>query len=258
VTALLQVENLCKHFGGLRAVDSVDLELHEGEILGVIGPNGAGKTTLFSVIGGSMPPTSGRVLLNGRKISGLPANRVVRAGVCRTHQIVRPFSSLTVFENVHVGALYGPPPICRLGRSPRHETIEILDFVGLLDRSESLPGSLTLAGRKRLELARALATRPRVLLLDEVAAGLNPVESQRLTDLVRQVRDDRGVSIVMIEHVMQAVMRLSDRVAVLDYGRKIAVGTPDSVSRDERVIAAYLGQAAAERQAGGPEAITGA
>jgi branched-chain amino acid transport system ATP-binding protein len=258
VNALLQVQSLSKHFGGLRAVDSVDLELLKGEILGVIGPNGAGKTTLFSVIAGSMRPTSGRVLLDGHPISGLPANRVVRAGVCRTHQIVRPFNNLTVFDNVHVAALYGPAPIRRLGWSPRRETAEILDFVGLGDRSEDLPGSLTLAARKRLELARALATRPRVLLLDEVAAGLNPVESQRMTDLVRRIRDQRQVSIVMIEHVMQAVMRLSDRVAVLDYGRKIAEGTPDSVSRDERVIAAYLGQAAAERRTKGPEAITGA
>jgi branched-chain amino acid transport system ATP-binding protein len=258
VNALLQVENLSKQFGGLRAVDSVDLELHKGEILGVIGPNGAGKTTLFSVIAGSMPATSGRVLLDGRRISGLPANRVVRAGVCRTHQIVRPFSSLTVFENVYVGALYGPAPARRHGRSPRQETAETLEFVGLGERSEDLPGSLTLAGRKRLELARALATRPRVLLLDEVAAGLNPVESQRLTDLVRRVRGEREVAIIMIEHVMQAVMSLSDRVAVLDYGRKIAEGTPDSVSRDERVIAAYLGQAAAEKRADETEAVTGA
>ena len=261
MNALLQVENLSKQFGGLRAVDSVDLELHEGEILGVIGPNGAGKTTLFSVIAGSMPATSGRVLLDGSRITGLPANRVVRAGVCRTHQIVRPFSNLTVFENVYVGALYGPAPARRAGRagmSPRQDTADILEFAGLRDRSEDLPGSLTLAGRKRLELARALATRPRVLLLDEVAAGLNPVESQRLTDLVRRVRGERGVSIIMIEHVMQAVMSLSDRVAVLDYGRKIAEGTPDSVSRDERVIAAYLGQAAAEKRADKPEAVTGA
>jgi branched-chain amino acid transport system ATP-binding protein len=258
VNALLQVENLSKQFGGLRAVDSVDLELHEGEILGVIGPNGAGKTTLFSVIAGSMPATSGRVLLNGRRITGLPANRVVRAGVCRTHQIVRPFSNLTVFENVYVGALYGPAPARRAGMSPRQDTADILEFAGLRERSEDLPGSLTLAGRKRLELARALATRPRVLLLDEVAAGLNPVESQRLTDLVRRVRGERGVSIIMIEHVMQAVMSLSDRVAVLDYGRKIAEGTPDSVSRDERVIAAYLGQAAAEKRADEQEAVRGA
>jgi branched-chain amino acid transport system ATP-binding protein len=256
VSTLLQVEKLSKHFGGLRAVESVDLELGEGEILGVIGPNGAGKTTLFSVIAGSMPPTSGRVALAGRRISGLPADRVVRAGVCRTHQIVRPFSNLTVFENVYVGALYGPAPVRRLGRNPRQDTVEILNFVGLQERSGDLPGSLTLAGQKRLELARALATRPQVLLLDEVAAGLNPVESERLTDLVRRVRDEREVSIVMIEHVMQAVMRLSDRVAVLDYGRKIAEGTPDSVSRDERVIAAYLGQAAAERRAGEAEAVS--
>jgi len=238
---LLQVNRVSKHFGGLRAVDGVDLELRRGEILGVIGPNGAGKTTLFSVIAGSMPPTSGHVLLDGRRISGRPAHRVVRAGVCRTHQIVRPFGNLTVAENVQVAALYGPPPSRRLGANPRQDALGILELVGLGERADQLPGSLTLAGRKRLELARALATRPRVLLLDEVVAGLNPVEAGQLTSLVRRARDEREVSIIMIEHVMHAVMSLSERVAVLDYGRKIAEGTPDVVSRDERVIAAYLG-----------------
>lgn len=242
MSPLLQVSRVSKNFGGLRAVDAVDLELHTGEILGVIGPNGAGKTTLFSVISGSMQPTSGQVLLDGRRISGRPAHQVVRSGVCRTHQIVRPFGNLTVAENVLVGALYGPPASRRLGANPRQDALEILELVGLRDRAEQLPGSLTLAGRKRLELARALATRPRVLLLDEVVAGLNPVEAEHLTGLVRRARDEREVSIVMIEHVMHTVMSLSERVAVLDYGRKIAEGTPEVVSRDERVIAAYLGR----------------
>ena len=242
MSPLLQVNRVSKNFGGLRAVDAVDLELNTGEILGVIGPNGAGKTTLFSVIAGSMQPTSGQVLLDGRRISGLPAHQVVRAGVCRTHQLVRPFGNLTVSENVLVGALYGPPPSRRLGANARQDALEILQLVGLRERADQLPGSLTLAGRKRLELARALATRPRVLLLDEVVAGLNPVEAEHLTRLVRRARDEREVSIVMIEHVMQAVMSLSERIAVLDYGRKIAEGTPDAVSRDERVIAAYLGR----------------
>ncbi len=256
MSALLQVNQVSKHFGGLRAIDAVDLELHAGEILGVIGPNGAGKTTLFSVIAGSIPPTSGLVLLDGRRISGWPAHRVVRAGVCRTHQIVRPFGNLTVAENVQVGALYGPPATHRLGANPQRDALEILEFVGLRERADHLPRSLTLAGRKRLELARALATRPRVLLLDEVVAGLNPVEAQHLTHLVRLARDEREVSIIMIEHVMHAVMSLSDRVAVLDYGRKIAEGTPDAVSRDERVIAAYLGRDAAVQEP--EETATGA
>jgi branched-chain amino acid transport system ATP-binding protein len=253
--SILRAESVSKRFGGLKAVDAVDLELEEHEILGVIGPNGAGKTTLFSMIAGSIPPTSGRVVLDGEVISGASARRAVRAGVVRTHQIVRPFHNLTVLENVMVGAIYGKAR----PRGARERALEVLDFCGLRDRASQLPGGLTLAGRKRLELARAIATEPRVLLLDEVIAGVNPAEALQMADLIRSVREKRGLSIILIEHVMPAVMRLSDRVIVLDAGKKIAEGKPQQVVTNPRVVAAYLGEsasAAAAAQAGAGGAAT--
>jgi len=245
---ILRAEQVAKRFGGLKAVDGVDLELAEHEILGVIGPNGAGKTTLFSLIAGSIPPTAGTVRLGDRVISGLPAHRAVHAGVVRTHQIVRPFGNLTVLENVMVGATYGKRGPVRA----RERALEVMEFVGLDDRASALPANLTLAGRKRLELARALATEPRVLLLDEVIAGVNPAEALQMAELIRNVRKSRGLSIIMIEHVMPAVMSLSDRVIVLDAGKKISEGKPQEVVRDPKVIAAYLGESAVKTPATRP------
>ena len=242
MTALLETRRLTRRFGGLCALDGVDLALREREILGVIGPNGAGKTTLFSLIAGSLAPSSGDILLDGRPVTRLPAHRCVRAGIVRTHQIVRPFGNLTVFENLMVASH------ARSGAAghARERAAELLDFVGLGERAAHYPGSLTLAGRKRLELARALATGPRVVLLDEVVAGVNPTEAIAFTALIRRVRDERGVAVIMTEHVMPAVMSLSDRVMVLDHGKRIAEGTPQQVVDDPLVVSAYLGTAATE------------
>ena len=239
MSAVLRADGLSKRFGGLKAVDNVSLTLDEGRILGLIGPNGAGKSTCFSMLAGSTSPTAGRVFLGDREITGLPAFRAARGGVVRTHQIVRPFANLTIFENAVVAAVQCSGLDHTGARALARETLE---FAGLAARRNEYPAGLTLAGRKRLEMARALACAPKVLLLDEVIAGVNPAEAQEMVTLILRIRDERKVSIIMTEHVMAAVMRLCERVVVLDAGKLIAAGEPKEIVQNPEVIAAYLGK----------------
>jgi len=239
MTAVLRAEGLSKRFGGLKANDNVTLSLEKGQILGLIGPNGAGKSTCFAMLAGSIPPTSGRVFLGDEEITGKPAFRVARAGVVRTHQIVRPFANLTVIENCTVAAAQCSG---RDDAGSRELAREMLRFVGLEKRRNDYPAGLTLAHRKKLEMARALSCAPKALLLDEVIAGVNPVEAREMVALIRRIRDEKGISILMIEHVMAAVMSVCEHVVVLDAGKLIAAGAPKEVVQNAAVIEAYLGK----------------
>jgi branched-chain amino acid transport system ATP-binding protein len=233
---LLEVREVTKRFGGLVATDGVSFSLAAGEILGLIGPNGAGKTTLFNCVAGYFAPTSGEIRLDGAPIGGLPPERVAALGVARTFQIVRIFRSLTVVENVMVGAMLREKAV----GAAEAIAVETLAFTGLERRARDPASLLTVAEQKRLEMARALATRPRLLLLDEVMAGLTPSEVQEAVDLVRRIRA-RGIACIIVEHVMEGIMPLADRILVLDRGRKIAEGPPAAVAADPAVIEAYLG-----------------
>ena len=237
MTALLELERVGKRFGGLEANRDVSFAVAEGEVVGLIGPNGAGKTTLFNCVSGFFPPTSGRVRFAGHDTTGWPPERVLHAGLARTFQVVRTFPDMTVRDNVMVGAF------ARTNRAAtaRAAAEDLLSFTGLAARADVLGASLTIAEKKRLELTRALATRPRLLMLDEVMAGLNPSERAEAVALIRAIRG-RGVTILLVEHVMEVLMPISDRVVVLDSGVKIAEGPPAAIGRDAAVIAAYLGE----------------
>lgn len=238
MTVLLEVTDLCRRFGGLNAVSELSFAVGSDEIVGLIGPNGAGKSTVFNLINGVVRPDRGRVTFRGVDITGHPPHRVVRYGVARTHQIVQPLADMTVLENCTVSACFGAENLT-LGRA-REIARDVLALVDLEDRREVPAGQLTIAYKKRLELARALCARPALLLLDEVLAGLNSTEVEHMIGVIRSIHK-RGVGILMIEHLMQAIMNLSHRVVVLNYGEKLAQGTPAEVANDKAVITAYLG-----------------
>ena len=238
MTELLEVTSLGKRFGGLEAVSNLSFSVAGGEIVGLIGPNGAGKSTVFNLINGVVSPDAGQIIFQGTDITGQSPHRIARLGVSRAHQIVQPLASLSVLDNCTVGACFG-----RENRSladGRMVVQEIAQLVGLADRLDRPAGQLTTGGKKRLELARALCARPRLLLLDEVLAGLNPTETEQMIRVIREIRAS-GIAILMIEHVMRAIMSLSDRIIVLNLGRILAQGSPQAVANDPKVIEAYLG-----------------
>ena len=235
--AILETRNLSMLFGKLAALNNVNLSVHEGEILGLIGPNGAGKTTFFNCVTGYLSCSQGSIKFQGKEITGLRAHSICHLGICRTFQIVQIFQEMTVLENVMMGAFCRQPK----PKESMKLAMDILEFTGLADKTHKIAGSLTLADQKRIELARTMATQPKLVLLDEVMAGLNPTEMEEALDLIRKLQQ-KGLTLIVVEHVMQAIMNLSHRIAVFDSGGLIADGSPDEIVRNERVIEAYLGK----------------
>lgn len=235
---ILEVKNASKVFGGLVALRDVDLELAQDEILGLIGPNGAGKTTMFNVIAGALKPSSGSIFLSGTDITKKRPDQRCHLGVARTFQITKPFQNMDLIENVIVGSYFGKKQTSISSAKKRAE--EIIDFVGMTDIANMEAKSLSIGNRKKLELARALATEPKVLLLDEVIGGLTPTEGNEVVNIIKKIKES-GISIIMIEHVMKAVMGVSDRMVVLNYGEILAKGTPKEIAENSLVIEAYLG-----------------
>jgi len=238
MTVLLSVQGVTKQFGGLQALTQVTFDLPQGQILGLIGPNGAGKTTLFNVINGVYRPEVGRIIFRDKDVTGVKSYDLAHMGMARTHQIVRPLNELTVRENVMVGACFGRENH-NLSKAAGIAD-EVMEFVGLDTRADQMASSLNVAQKKRLEMARALASHPYLILLDEVLAGLNSSEIDGMIQTVRKIRE-QGITIIMIEHLMKAMMNISDRIIVLDYGEQIADGTPNEIANNSRVIEAYLG-----------------
>jgi len=237
MTALLALEAVSKRFRGLLAVDSVSFQVSEGSIFAVIGPNGAGKTTLFNMIAGALTPDGGTIAFAGKSIQGLAPDAVCRCGIARTFQIVRPFPALSVEDNVIIGALLRHREVA----VARQRAQDLLRRLELFDKRKQIASALTLPDRKRLEIARALATEPRLLLLDETMAGLRPTETDRMVAILRKINQESGLTILLIEHVMRAVMALATHVLVLDHGIAIAEGAPEAIARDPAVVQSYLG-----------------
>jgi branched-chain amino acid transport system ATP-binding protein len=238
MSTILSIQGVSKQFGGLKALSGVTFDLPEGQILGLIGPNGAGKTTLFNTINGVYQADQGKVIFKDKDVTRLKPYYLARMGLARTHQIVQPLNQLSVMENVMVGACFGRQNMTLIEAA--ETTKEVLEFVGLLNRADDPASSLNVVHKKRMEMARALSSRPYLLMLDEVLAGLNPNEIQAMTEIVLKIRE-QGITIIMIEHVMKAVMSVSDRIIVLDYGQQIAEGSPEEISNNPKVIEAYLG-----------------